>query len=91
MDLLNAASVKLPCDACGGYEVTLRQILASHEVLHDGCCCARDESECAPRSYARVLDRETVEQLERAWRHLEDEVRRMGGEVLASGLMKDAK
>lgn len=38
MDILEIVAIEIPCSACGGrYEVTLKQIALSQQMLHEGC------------------------------------------------------
>lgn len=38
MDILEAVAVAMPCASCSGhYEITLKQALLSHQMLHEGC------------------------------------------------------
>lgn len=38
MDILEAVSVTMPCGACSSeYELTLRQVVLSQQMLHEGC------------------------------------------------------
>jgi hypothetical protein len=38
MDILESVAIEVPCSACGGrYEVTLKQIALSQQMLHEGC------------------------------------------------------
>ncbi len=47
MDILEAVEVELPCG--GLYEVTLKQILLSQQMIHEGCPVPADyATECPP-------------------------------------------
>ena len=38
MDILEIVAIEIPCSARGGrYEVTLKQIALSQQMLHEGC------------------------------------------------------
>ena len=78
MDILEAVTVELPCPSCGGqYEVSLKQILLSQNMLHDGCP-VEDQRECPPLFYADVADRELILELQRVWQRLEEKTRVSG-------------
>lgn len=48
MDILSTVGIELRCNNCGGSnEITLRQVLLSRQVMHEGCQ-ARSETECYP-------------------------------------------
>ena len=81
MDILEMVTIEIPCTACGGrYEVTLKQVLLSQEMLHEGCP-VQVESECPPLAYSGVVDQEVVEELQRIWVRLEESAHGAGGEV----------
>jgi len=81
MDILEMVAIEIPCTACGGrYEVTLKQVLLSQEMLHEGCP-VQVESECPPLAYSGVVDQEVVEELQRIWARLEESAHGAGGEV----------
>jgi len=81
MDILEMVAIEIPCTACGGrYEVTLKQVLLSQEMLHEGCP-VQVESECPPLAYSGVVDQEVVEELQRIWVRLEESAHGAGGEV----------
>ena len=38
MDILEVVGIEIPCRNCGGrYEVSLKKIALSEQMLHDGC------------------------------------------------------
>jgi len=81
MDILEMVAIEIPCTACGGrYEVTLKQVLLSQEMLHEGCP-VQVESECPPLAYSGVVDQEVVQELQRIWVRLEESAHGAGGEV----------
>ena len=81
MDILEAVAIELPCSACGGrYEVTLKQITLSQEMMHEGCP-VQVESECPPVAYSGLVDQEVVRELQRVWARLEERAHEAGGEV----------
>ena len=51
MDILEIVAIEIPCSACGGrYEVTLKQIALSQQLLHEGCP-VQVVDECPPLAY----------------------------------------
>jgi hypothetical protein len=81
MDILEIVAIEIPCSACGGrYEVTLKQIALSQQMLHDGCP-GQVEDECPPLAYSGLVDQELVQELQRVWGRLEEKTRGAGGEV----------
>jgi hypothetical protein len=81
VDILEAVAIELPCSACGGrYEVTLKQVTLSQEMMHEGCP-VQVESECPPLAYSGLVDQEVVRELQRVWARLEERAREAGGEV----------
>lgn len=84
MDILGAVAIELPCSACGDrYEITLRQILISKQMLHEGCPVpAHFATECPPPYYADLIDLELIEGFQQTWQRLEAMARRAGGELI---------
>ncbi|HKV24737.1 MAG TPA: hypothetical protein VJN93_09120 [Candidatus Acidoferrum sp.] len=81
MDILDKLAIEVPCAACGGrYEVTLKQILLSQNMLHDGCP-VQVADECPPLAYSGLVDHETIQELQRVWVRLEEKARSDGGEL----------
>jgi hypothetical protein len=81
MDILEKLTIEIPCSACGGrYEVTLKQILLSQEMLHEGCP-VQIVDECPPLAYSGLVDREIIQELQTVWNRLEAKARGAGGEV----------
>ena len=81
MDILEKLAIEIPCGACGGrYEVTLKQVLLSQEMLHEGCPVQRVD-ECPPLAYSGLVDREIIQELQTVWDRLEEKARGAGGEV----------
>jgi len=79
MDILKAVAIELPCNQCGRrYDVTLGQILLSHDALRE-TCVARGDAECQPLFHARLLNRELIEEFVAAYRRLEEAARASGG------------
>lgn len=86
MDILEAVAIEIPCSACGGrYEVILKQVALSQEMMHEGCPI-QVESECLPLAYSGLVDQEVVQELQTVWARLEEKARGAGGEIrLRSG------
>lgn len=86
MEILEAVAIEIPCSACGGrYEVTLKQIMLSHEMLHEGCP-VQAETECPPLACSGLVDQEIVQELQAVWARLEEKAHGAGGELrLRSG------
>lgn len=81
MDILEIVAIEIPCKTCGGrYEVTLKQVALSQQIMHEGCP-VRAETECPPLFYAGFVDRELTQDLQRVWARLEQEARAAAGEV----------
>jgi hypothetical protein len=78
LDLLQCAVIRVPCIACGQrYEVSLRRVLLSQEMMHDGCPVSV-ETECPPLFCAPLADENAVRDLERSWARLSELVRVRG-------------
>ena len=85
MDILELVSIEIPCSACGGrYEVTLKQVALSQEMLHEGCP-VRLETECPPLAYSGLVGQELVQELQSVWTLLEENARGAGGELKLRG------
>jgi hypothetical protein len=81
MDILERLAVEVPCSTCGGrYEVTIKQVLLSQEMLHEGCP-VQNANECPPLAYSELIDSETIKDLQRIWARLEEKLRGAGGEI----------
>lgn len=81
MDILERLAIEIPCSACGGrYEITLRQVLLSQKMLHEGCPVQNVE-ECPPLAYSGLVDRKIIQDLQEVWARLEDKARAAGGKV----------
>lgn len=71
----------MPCGACGRhYDVTLRQVLLSQDMLHAGCPVA-SETECPPLTYAALANEAALRDFERSWRRVIDQVNAIGLDV----------
>lgn len=81
MEILEAVAIEIPCSACGGrYEVTLKQVLLSQEMIHEGCP-VQIVDECPPLAYSGLVDQEVIRELQRVWVRLEEKAHGAGGEV----------
>lgn len=81
MDILEFVAIEIPCIACGGrYEVTLKQVALSQKMLHEGCPI-RVDTECPPLAQSGLADQELVQELQRIWVRLEEEVCGTGGKL----------
>ncbi len=77
-DILQHVAVKVPCGSCGQhYEVTLRQVLLSQEMLHEGCPSS-SEPECPQLTYASLANETALRALERSWKGVLDQADEMG-------------
>jgi hypothetical protein len=87
MDILEAVAIELSCVACGSpYEITLRQVLLSQQMLHDGCPVPPSyTTECPPLYYADLVDHDLIRDLERIWLQIETSARAAGGKLLLPG------
>lgn len=81
LDLLQHIAVRVPCAACGQYyDVSLRQVLLSQAMLHEGCpSCS--ETECPPLTYAALANEAALVDFERSWSRLFRQVRKTGFEL----------
>jgi len=78
LDLLESAAIRVPCGACGQhYGISLRQVLFSRRMMHEGCP-VHTETECPPLFHAPLADGEAVRDLERSWVHLAELLRATG-------------
>ena len=85
MDILEAVAIAMPCNACSNqYELTLRQVVLSHQMLHEGCPVT-DQRECPPLFWSHVVDEELARELQSIWSRLEDRVHKAGGELKLLG------
>ena len=85
VDILNSIGIRIRCPNCGdAYAVPLRDVLLSHELLHEGCPVA-EETECPPLFQSRLAPRPAIEALARAWREIEERARGDGGELVWIG------
>jgi len=85
MDILDNAAIRLLCRSCNDYyEVPLRDILLSNEIVHCGCPVPH-ETECPPVFQVRICDNKVVETLETAWRAACHCAELAGGELVLLG------
>lgn len=81
MDVLEAVAVAMPCSACSNqYELTLKQVVLSQQMLHEGCSVS-DERECPPLYWSHVVDEPLARELQSVWSRIEDCVHKAGGEL----------
>jgi hypothetical protein len=81
MDILEAVAIEITCSACGGrYEVTLKQVVLSQKMLHEGCP-VQVEIECPPLAYSGLVDQELIQELQRVWVRVEEKAHWAGGEL----------
>jgi hypothetical protein len=81
LDLLQEVAVLVPCAACGQhYTVSLRDVLTSQDMLHDGCPVCH-ETECLPLTYAALADESAVREFDQSWRQLRHKVQAAGFEL----------
>ncbi|HKW76532.1 MAG TPA: hypothetical protein VJN64_13470 [Terriglobales bacterium] len=82
MDILSFVGIRLKCPQCSKpYEVPLRDVLLSHQMMHEGCPVL-EETECPPVFQSRLFPRSAVEALAAAWRRLEKRAQGDGGELV---------
>ena len=82
MDILDSAAIRLLCRSCDHYyEVPLRDILLSHEIVHCGCPVPH-ETECQPVFQVRICEHEVVERLQTAWSAASHYAELAGGELV---------
>lgn len=82
MNILDNAAIRLLCRSCDRhYEVPLRDVLLSHEIVHCGCPVPH-ETECPPVYQVRICDNEVVERLQTAWAEASHYAELAGGELV---------
>jgi len=88
MDILDAVGIRLPCRGCGEpYEVPLRDIHLSHDLIRHGGCPVAEETECPPLFQQFLADDPDIVALQQAWQKLQERAQKDGGElVIMSGL-----
>lgn len=81
VDILEMIGIEIPCRTCGGrYEVSLKKIALSQQMLHEGCP-VRAETECPPLFLSGFVEQELTQDLQRVWSRLEKAARDVNGEV----------
>ncbi len=87
MDILDAIAFELPCSVCGKrYEVTLKQVMISEHMMHQGCPVpSQFTTECPPLYYADLADRELIQAIQRTWLSLEERAQAAGGRLVLRG------
>lgn len=82
MNILDFATIRLTCKSCEQvYEVPLRDIRLSHEIVHRGCPVPH-ETECPPVYQVRICGDEAVEALHSAWIAVSHCAELAGGELV---------
>jgi hypothetical protein len=89
MDILDTVAVELPCPACGEqYRISLKQILLSEQMLHEGCPVPNQfTTECPPLYYADLAECGLIQELEEVWCRLEERAATGGGKLVIQGIM----
>ena len=64
----------------GRYEVTIKQIALSQQMLQEGCP-VQVVDECPPLAYSGLVDPEPVQELQKVWVRLEEKARGASGEL----------
>lgn len=65
MDILEIVAIEIPSSACRRrYEVTLKQIGLSQQMLHEGCPVQLVD-ECPPLAYSGLVDQKLVQELQK--------------------------
>jgi len=81
MDILDLVAIEIPCSACGRrYEITLKQIALSQQMMHEGCP-VQVVDECPPLAYSGMVDQELIQELRKVWVRLAEEARIASGEL----------
>jgi len=93
MDILEVVAIELRCVSCGAlYEITLRQVLVSEQMLHEGCPVPNQyTNECPPLYYANLVEPGLILELERIWFRLEERAPETGGKLVLRGFQNSAK
>jgi len=81
MEILEMVAIEIPCRTCGGqYDVSLKKIALSQQMLREGCpVCA--ETQCPPLFVSGLVDQELMRDLQKIWLRLEKEARGVNGKV----------
>lgn len=69
-DILRHIHVHVACDACGAaFDVPASTVAESQRLLAHGC--PGSSFECPPAFYAALIDPAALDELARAWRHVQ--------------------
>lgn len=83
MDILDIIGIRLPgATPDQFYEVPLRDILMSHDMLEQQGCVGAQETECPPIFQVFLANSDDIAQLQQAWQRLEERARKDGGELV---------
>jgi hypothetical protein len=66
--------------ALGGYEVAVKEIALSQQMLREGCP-VQVVDECPPLAYSGLVDPELVQELQKVWVRLDEKARGASGEL----------
>jgi hypothetical protein len=78
LDLLRQINVLVRCAACGRhYTVSLRDVLMSQEMIHEGCPVCH-ETECLPLTYAALANEAALREFDQSWSQSLQRVRAAG-------------
>lgn len=83
LPILDAVFVSIPENWGEGrcWEVPLRDIVESQEVIGEGCPVPMPE-ECPQLAWYDLIDPDTLERFVAAWRALEEEAQKAGGSLV---------
>ena len=81
LDLLQQLAVSVPCSTCGQhFNITLRDVLMSQDMLHEGCPVCH-QTECLLLTYAALADEAALRDFEQSWSRLLHKVQAAGFEL----------
>ncbi len=87
MNIVDSIGIRLKCRVCGqAYEVPLRDILMSHDLLDHQHCPTSADTECPPLAQVFLADDKDIVDLQRAWQRLQERARKDGGELVLMGI-----
>lgn len=82
MDILDRVFLVVHCEGCKGtYEVSARVARSAETMLHEGCP-VQNVRNCPELYYASLVDPDALDELARAWAHVEATARSHGSNVL---------
>ena len=82
MDILDHVYLVAHCEDCKeATEVSARIARNAETMLHEGCP-VQNERNCPERYYASLIDPAALDELARAWAHVEASARSRGSDVL---------